>query len=114
MCVCVFLDCSDREYKNYGQLFTHRVPHRAEYIEFTPIHSSDDPVVLWNRTDPHINSGRRGIMQYNVWEMKKLTQADNGHYNVRRRDRSLIRRWKLTVEGDDRNSAAHEPFKLLG
>ncbi|XP_076021057.1 uncharacterized protein LOC143011921 [Genypterus blacodes] len=89
-------DCSETFTFYYGQTLSRSVTNRAEYIEFTPIHQVDKTVVLWNRAVPHTRS--RGTMRNNVWEMNQLTQSDNGHYNIRRRDNSLFKRWKITIE----------------
>ncbi|KAF7668011.1 hypothetical protein LDENG_00036810 [Lucifuga dentata] len=94
------LDCSEKESRKYGEPYTCKVPDGAQFLEFTP-RSQDKITVLWKHTDPEIHRGGRGRVRWNVWEMKKLTQEDNGYYNFRGKDNVLLRRWKLTVQGDD-------------
>ncbi|KAF7660319.1 hypothetical protein LDENG_00284630 [Lucifuga dentata] len=91
------VDCSEEESRKYGALYTCKVPDGTQFLEFTP-RSKDETTVLWNLTDSQTHRGGRGEVWQNVWEMKKLTQADNGYYNFRGKDNVLLRRWRLTVE----------------
>lgn len=40
-------------------------------------------------------------MKWNVIDVFNLTQADEGYYNLRRKDNTLVNRKKLKVEGND-------------
>ncbi|XP_041846364.1 uncharacterized protein LOC121643164 [Melanotaenia boesemani] len=91
------LDCAKEIRKFYGNALEYDVPEHAEFLEFTPIHSLDQPVILWNRTDPQTSDG--GQVRENVLTIYHLTQADNGYYNFRRKDFTLELRLHLTVEG---------------
>lgn len=71
-------------------------------MEFTPLHKKDQDQVLWNRTDPQTHKGGRGQIKYSSWEIKDLTQADNGHYTLWKKDKSMESRTRITVEGDVR------------
>lgn len=109
MCVSP-LDCWEEFIFNYGETFNRYVTSATEYVEFTPNYKKSKMVVIWKRTGRH-NS--RGTVQDSEWNMRTLTQSDNGYYNARRKDKSVLRRWKITVEGDG-TSAACESFKVLG
>ncbi|XP_071373467.1 uncharacterized protein [Centroberyx affinis] len=91
------LDCSDKDSRNYGAMYSCSISRRADFLEFTPLHSLDQPRILWNRTDPQASRGGRGQVDRSVWEMMKVTQADNGYYNFRKKDNTLVSRKKLTV-----------------
>uniref|UniRef100_UPI003AB0DBBA uncharacterized protein n=1 Tax=Centroberyx gerrardi TaxID=166262 RepID=UPI003AB0DBBA len=91
------LDCSDKESRTYGERYSTSFSTRVNFLEFTPLHSLDQPRILWNRTDPQASRGGRGKVDYNVWEMMKVTQADNGYYNFRKKDNTMVSRKKLTV-----------------
>lgn len=40
-------------------------------------------------------------MNWNIIDIFNLTQADEGFYNLRRKDDTLVRRKKLKVEGNE-------------
>lgn len=84
-------------------MYSLNVPRQAEYLEFTPLHSVDQTKVLWNRTNPQTYKGGRVKVKWNIAEITTLTKADSGHYNLRKKDNTLLSRKLLTVEGDDRN-----------
>lgn len=100
--VCAFSDCADEITRNYGETYYFDVPGEAEFLQFTPLGSQEEPKVLWNRTNPKINKGGRGQMTRYAWEIVELTQADNGYYNFRK-EGALLSRIRLTVQGDVRD-----------
>ncbi|CAK6956583.1 uncharacterized protein LOC128363195 isoform X1 [Scomber scombrus] len=91
------LDCAEEVERSYKSMYSGHIPREAELLEFIPILRKDQPMVLWNRTDPQTHKGGRVLVQHRGWEITKLTQADNGFYNVRKKDNTLISRIKLTV-----------------
>lgn len=40
-------------------------------------------------------------MNWNVIDVLNLTQANEGYYNLRRKDNTLVKRKKLKVEGNE-------------
>ncbi|XP_059202726.1 uncharacterized protein LOC131982159 [Centropristis striata] len=94
------LDCSDKITKYYGDTYFGSPPSGAELLEFTRLHSKDQPKVLWNRTDPQTNSGGRVRVTRNgrSWQINDLTQADIGHYSFRAKDNSWLQTTFLKVE----------------
>lgn len=107
-------DCAVNVLKSYGNSYSFSLPRKAEFLEFTPLDSLDQPSVLWNRSNPQINRGRRWHVRRNFLEMTKLTQADNGHYNIREKNNKLASRTKLTVTEQHRtlNKKEEEEFIL--
>ncbi|XP_044220677.1 uncharacterized protein LOC122991108 isoform X1 [Thunnus albacares] len=97
------LECAEQVVRSYKAMYSFNVPREAEFLEFTPILSVDQPRVLWNRTDPQTNTGGRGHVKHNVWEISELTQADNGLYNFRKKDKTLLSRIKLIVKANTRS-----------
>ncbi|XP_042274981.1 uncharacterized protein LOC121901943 isoform X1 [Thunnus maccoyii] len=91
-------ECAEQVVRSYNGRYSHNVPRGAEFLEFTPIFRLDQPRVLWNRTDPQTNTGGRGHVKRNVWEISELTQTDNGFYNFRKKDKTLKSRIKLIVQ----------------
>ncbi|KAL7395831.1 hypothetical protein ABVT39_024079 [Epinephelus coioides] len=96
-------DCADTEWKAYGDRFSYHIPRLAEFLEFTPLDSEDQPKVLWNRTDPQTNKGGRGQVKGTKWEISYLNFADVGFYNFRGKDNTLLKRIQLTVEAKYRS-----------
>ncbi|XP_042349182.1 uncharacterized protein LOC121948018 [Plectropomus leopardus] len=94
----VILDCSEEVLWNYGDRFVCSISREAEFLEFIPLHSSNQPTVLWNRTNPQISEEGRGRFKRNRWEILNVNQGDIGHYNVRRKDNTLLFRIYLTVQ----------------
>ncbi|XP_061581187.1 uncharacterized protein LOC133446955 [Cololabis saira] len=90
------LDCADERNVQYGDEVRYKFDTKVEFLEFTPQHSLDQPVILWNRTDARIRT--RGQVKNNVWVMSRATQADNGYYNFRRKDKYLVSRLHLEVK----------------
>ncbi|XP_059202103.1 uncharacterized protein LOC131981704 [Centropristis striata] len=93
-------DCSKRVTEYYGATYSSDVPSDAEFLEFTLLYSKDQPKVLWNRTDPQTNRGRRVQVARSgrSWEINDLTQADNGYYSFRAKDYNLLIRTRLEVK----------------
>ncbi|KAM9377932.1 uncharacterized protein KZ484_010209 isoform 2-T2 [Pholidichthys leucotaenia] len=105
------LDCADDIRRDYGNAFDYHIPVTPEYVEFTPPQSLDQPKILWNRTDPQSTS--RGTVKRSLWQMVDLTQADNGFYNFRKKDKFLLARFRLTVEAQTRYYETKEGRGIL-
>ncbi|XP_073343484.1 uncharacterized protein [Pagrus major] len=91
------LDCSYQLKKYYGKTYIFDVSRRAEFMEFTSLHTNQTKV-LWNRSNPEASKGGRGEMKPGGWEIISLTTADSGYYNFRKKDNALLSRIRLTVE----------------
>ncbi|XP_034037616.1 uncharacterized protein LOC117520378 isoform X3 [Thalassophryne amazonica] len=91
------VDCSEEILKTYGEDLYYDISRQSEFLEFTPTRSLDQPKVLWNQTSTQSRKTDRVWVRFNSWEMIKLSQADNGYYNFRRKDNTLLSRIKLTV-----------------
>lgn len=100
-----FPDCADQFTRTYGEFFTFNIPIQAEYLEFTPLHSEEEPTLLWNRTNPYDYKGGKLQMSSDIGGITSVTQSDNGFYDLRKKDNTLLSRKQLKVEGDDRNIA---------
>ncbi|XP_070818907.1 uncharacterized protein [Chaetodon trifascialis] len=96
------LDCAEDVIRNYNGVYKCEVPRQTEYVEFTPHHNLDETKIMWNRTDPHTNRRGKAQVRYNTLEIARLTQSDNGYYNFRRKDNTLLSRKQLTVEENKR------------
>lgn len=99
--LCAFPDCADEFTRTYGEFYTFNVPLQAEYLEYTPLYSEEEPKLLWNRTNRHAYKGGRVQMNSNVVGITAVTQSDNGFYDWRKKDNTLLSRKRLKVEGDD-------------
>nr|XP_046262346.1 uncharacterized protein LOC124068277 isoform X2 [Scatophagus argus] len=97
------LDCAEEVTRYYGHLYSYSVPREAEFLEFIPLHSVDQLMVLWNLTDSQTNKGARRQMKRNSWEISGVTQADAGYYNLRKKDNTLLSRVLLRVEESRRH-----------
>ncbi|XP_074530502.1 uncharacterized protein LOC141793607 isoform X3 [Halichoeres trimaculatus] len=91
--------CTDPVSKSYGESYNCNIPQKAEFLEFAPHLSDAQPRVLWNRSDPQTNQGGRGQVMHSSWTIISVTQEDNGYYDFREKDRKLLSRKLLTVEG---------------
>lgn len=100
-----FPDCAEDFTRTYGEFFTFKVPTEAEYLEFTPLHSEEESQLLWNRTNPHAYKGSKVVMSSDVVGISEVIPSDNGFYDLRKKDNTLLSRRRLIVEGDDRNIA---------
>ena len=106
-----FLDCAEEVERSYNSMYSGHIPREAELLEFISIlRRRDKPYVLWNRTNPQTHKGSRVLVERHSWKITKLVQPDNGFYNIRRKDNTLISRIKLTVKGNGRKC---EPFRPL-
>ncbi|XP_077466331.1 uncharacterized protein LOC144082791 isoform X2 [Stigmatopora argus] len=91
------LECADDVQMLYHHKYRLNLPSHAEIVEFYKIEpAADQAVTLWNRSDPQSSS--RGQVNEYGWEMSDLTQADNGYYNIRKKDHTLLMRKKITVQ----------------
>ncbi|KAM3612856.1 uncharacterized protein V6R79_015636 [Siganus canaliculatus] len=93
-------DCAQGVSRMYGNTYMYKIPRQADFIEYIPSKPEAPQMVLWNRTDPQINIGSRLKVKDDVAKINSVTQADNGHYNFRKADRSLVTRIHLTVQED--------------
>lgn len=78
----------------------HIVPSNADLLEFTPLHRLDQPQLLWERTNPFRNYGGRRRVSGGLFRIYKITQEDNGYYNFRKKDKSVVSRIHLNVQGE--------------
>lgn len=76
------------------------IPSSAELLEFTPFHGLEEPQLMWERANPKMNYGGRGKIIKDVFIISKVTQKDNGFYNFKQKDKSMVLRLQLTVTGD--------------
>ncbi|XP_061643448.1 uncharacterized protein LOC133484611 [Phyllopteryx taeniolatus] len=89
-------ECADEVQRYYHGWYRVDIPSLAEILEFFKIDNSD-AVILWNRSDTQTSAASRGRVKENAWDMSELTQDDNGYYNFRKKDYTLLWRKKLTV-----------------
>lgn len=61
--------------------------------------NSKETTVVWNRTASQINRENLKI-KWNKIHVESLTQLDNGYYNLRSKDNTVISRKKVQVEGN--------------
>ncbi|XP_036932992.1 uncharacterized protein LOC119007428 isoform X1 [Acanthopagrus latus] len=106
------LDCSEKKTKTFGETYTLDVSRRAEYLEFTPLHTSQT-TVLWSRSNSEASEGGRGGMTSRGWEIVCLSPADRGHYNFRKKDNSLLSRIRLSVQESFKDYHAYVNGRLL-
>lgn len=99
---CALSDCADETMKVYGASYTFRIQPQTEYVEFEPLHSSEELMVLWNRSDSQVHKDRLHV-KWNKAKITHITQANAGYYNLRRKDNSLLARELLKVEGEYSN-----------
>ncbi|XP_030252209.1 uncharacterized protein LOC115568769 [Sparus aurata] len=100
------LDCARKVTRTYRHDYTIDLPTRAEFLEYTLDYDSVETKVLWNRSDPQSFKGDRGKMTSRGWDFITLTQEDNGYYCLRKKDKTLLDRIRLTVE---ENSKHYDP-----
>lgn len=91
------VDCAEEIHRTYWNSFSIDVPREAQYLEFISLHGQTD--VLWNRTGSQVKNDKVQIKR-SVIGVFYLTQADNGYYNLRKKDHTLLRRQKLEVKGN--------------
>lgn len=99
--ISALVDCADKITRTYWHSLSFEVPRDAQYLEFTPLGGSET-TVLWNRTWSQVKKDKVQ-MKWNVIDVFYLTQADNGYYNLRKKDNTLLKRKKLQVEGNETN-----------
>lgn len=97
-------DCAEKITKYYGDIYGSTLPKGTEFVEFTPLHLRDQPQVVWNGTNLQKKGKIRMFFSY--LEIFRVTQADNGYYNFRKKDNTLLSRILLIVQGDGRNCGA--------
>ncbi|KAM3613244.1 uncharacterized protein V6R79_022913 [Siganus canaliculatus] len=90
--------CSLNVSRTYGDTLMYKIPRQTDFIEYIPSNPEAPQMVLWNRTDPQINIGRRLKVKDDVAKIDSVIQADSGHYNNRKADWSLVTRIHLTVQ----------------
>lgn len=96
-------DCARKVTRTYRHAYTIDLPTTAEFLEYTLDYDSVETKVLWNRSDPQSFKGDRGKMTSRGWDFITLTQEDNGYYCLRKKDKTLLDRIRLTVEGNVRD-----------
>lgn len=93
------LDCSHRLTQNYGETLELLVEiQNASYLEFLPLNSPFDPVVLWSQNNGSSGVELMGQMEGNSWVIKCVTQKQEGHYTFRYSDRRFLSRNFLGVK----------------
>ncbi|KAF6714854.1 hypothetical protein FQA47_013563 [Oryzias melastigma] len=106
-------DCSKYVELFYGQEMMHIVPSNADLLEFTPLHRLDQPQLLWERTNPFRNYGGRRRVSGGLFRIYKITQEDNGYYNFRKKDKSVVSRIHLNVQEKTSYYNAKENEKII-
>lgn len=96
--ICAPAACADDVTRTYWHALSINVPRDAHYLEFTPL-SGGEATVLWNRTGSQAKKDKVQF-KWNVIDVFYLTQADNGYYNLRKKDNTLMKRKRLQVEGN--------------
>ncbi|XP_034546851.1 uncharacterized protein LOC117818093 [Notolabrus celidotus] len=91
--------CTDSVTKTYGESYYCKIPRQAEFLDFAPHLSDTLPKVLWNSSDPQTSLGGRGQVRGDSWEIISATQEDSGYYDFRGKDRKLLSRTLIKVEG---------------
>ncbi|XP_040903429.1 uncharacterized protein LOC121188011 [Toxotes jaculatrix] len=91
-------DCATQINRHYGDMYESNIPRKAQFLEFTPLGNLDTSEVLWNRSYPQTNKGGRVQVKRNMWEIYNLNQADNGYYNFRGSDNTLLSRIQLLIQ----------------
>ncbi|XP_047190407.1 uncharacterized protein LOC118319260 isoform X4 [Scophthalmus maximus] len=95
-------DCAEKITKYYGDIYGSTLPKGTEFVEFTTLHLRDQPQVVWNGTNLQENGKIRMFFSY--LEIFRVTQADNGYYNFRKKDNTLLSRILLIVQENNRRS----------
>ncbi|XP_067104512.1 uncharacterized protein [Osmerus mordax] len=91
-------DCFSKDevgYRNTWHLGT--VVNQAT-LDFLPLNSSSEPVVLWNQTDTQAGIKGMGMMESHSWVVTRVTQKHQGHYTFRNSDGQFLSRKKLEVK----------------
>lgn len=99
-CLSVYVECAERVKQYYGDEFSPYFSYKANYLEFASINNKTNVKVLWNASDVYTKWSRVTMSWYSG-SIKEVTQLDNGYYNLRKEDNSLIWRKLLIVEGDE-------------
>lgn len=99
-CLSVYVECAERVKKYYGEEFSPYFSLKAKFLEFASINNKTNVKVLWNASDVYTESSRVTI-SWLIGRINDVTQLDNGYYNLRKEDNSLIWRKLLIVEGDE-------------
>ncbi|XP_004545450.3 uncharacterized protein LOC101464849 [Maylandia zebra] len=96
------LECAKNVTRDYYYTWEDSIPRWAEILEFTPLHSPDQPKILWNRTDSQIRESRAEVKNGN-WQLSYLTQADSGYYNFMDKNHSVLAKVLLKVKEQTRH-----------
>lgn len=88
-------NCRSIVKKLYGSFFNWKIPHDAEYLEFSSPDALAPPAILWNRTS---RSSTRGKVSGSDYEIKNLTQRDRGYYRFRGSNDQLLKWEEIVVE----------------
>lgn len=92
-------ECAQEVTKYYGDEYIFDVPREADILEFASIYTKRNVKVVWNRSSAQTHQKRVKI-SWSTARIRDLTQVDNGYYNLRKKDSTLIWRRLLTVKGD--------------
>ncbi|XP_017282605.1 uncharacterized protein LOC108242329 isoform X1 [Kryptolebias marmoratus] len=106
------LDCTETISVTFMKQLEHEVPTAAKFMDYISL-PLDEPIILWNRTDPRSNDERRGKVINNVWRISDLTQADNGYYNFWRKNNFIESRIFLEVKEDTQSQDLYEGDSLV-
>ncbi|XP_051810629.1 uncharacterized protein LOC110965024 isoform X7 [Acanthochromis polyacanthus] len=107
------LDCAEKVEQYYGETWKLSLPEKAEILEITPLNRGNPPVVLWNRTNPQVKRVRRGQVIENFWQVENVTQSEDGFYNIRQKDNTLLSRIDLNVKEHTRHYTKHVDEYLI-
>ncbi|XP_067104514.1 uncharacterized protein [Osmerus mordax] len=91
-------DCSSKVVLTYGSRFLQTVVNQASTLDFLPLDSSSEAMVLWNQTNNQAGIEGMGEMKGHSWLVKRVTQKHQGHYTFRNSDGRFLSRRKLEVK----------------
>ncbi|XP_029963547.1 uncharacterized protein LOC115400026 isoform X2 [Salarias fasciatus] len=92
------LDCAQEITMEYWDSFQYRVRPEVDFVEFTRLHNLKNSSILWNRKNREMYAGSRGAIKDNLWNLPYLTQKDDGYYNFREKNNTLVSRILLNVK----------------
>lgn len=101
-------NCRSIVKKLYGSFIKWHMPYNAEYLEFSGPDVFAPPVILWNRTS---QSSIRGEVSGSNYEIKALTQRDNGYYRFRSSKDELLK-WDQIVVDEHVRSYEHDEGQI--
>ncbi|XP_046889936.1 uncharacterized protein LOC124476665 [Hypomesus transpacificus] len=90
--------CSSKVELTYGSRFLQTVVNQASTLDFLPLDSSSEQMVLWNQTNTKARIEGMGVFIGYSWLVKFVTQKHQGHYTFRNSDGRILSRTKLEVK----------------